>query len=103
VFTYWGWLIKEIVISAWQVTKIILSPTMNISPTIIEVQAKSSGVVRQVLFANSITLTPGTLTTDIDKNGLITVHALTREGAEGVLTGDMNDRVASLPASGGKS
>lgn len=103
VVTYWGWLIKEIAISAWQVTKIILSPTMNISPTIIQVQAKSNGVVRQVLFANSITLTPGTLATDMDENGLINVHALTREGAEGVLTGDMNDRVARLPGFGGNS
>lgn len=103
VVTYWGWLVKEIVLSAWQVTKIILSPRLPISPTTLEVQSKSPSEVGRVLFANSITLTPGTLATDVDDNGIIRVHALTQEGAQGVLTGDMNDRVARLPVAGGSS
>lgn len=102
IFGYWGWLLKEIVISSLQVTRIILSPKLQISPTMVSIQCKSSGQVRQVLFANSITLTPGTLTTDIDENGLLSVHALTREGAQGVVSGDMNDRVARLPGIGDK-
>jgi multicomponent Na+:H+ antiporter subunit E len=52
--------------------------------------------VGHVLFGNSITLTPGTLTTDIDDSGLMTVHALTAEGAQGVLASDMNQRVSRL-------
>lgn len=100
VITYWGWLLKEIVVSSWQVTKIILAKEMPISPTMTTVQSKSRGEVREVLFGNSITLTPGTLTTDIDENGLLTVHALTREGADGVVNGDMNDRIAKLPGRG---
>ncbi|MFO7746528.1 MAG: Na+/H+ antiporter subunit E [Orrella sp.] len=100
IITYWGWLIKEIVVSSWQVTKIILAKEMPISPTITTVQSKSRGEVREVLFGNSITLTPGTLTTDIDNNGVLTVHALTREGADGVVNGDMNDRIAKLPGRG---
>ena len=83
-----------------QVTKIILAKKMPISPTVITVQSKGRGEVREVLFGNSITLTPGTLTTDIDENGLVTVHALTAEGAQGVVTGDMNDRVARLRGMG---
>jgi multicomponent Na+:H+ antiporter subunit E len=102
IFGYWGWLLKEIAISSLQVTRIILSPKLQISPTMVTIQCKSAGQVRQVLFANSITLTPGTLTTDIDENGLVSVHALTREGAQGVLSGDMNDRVARLPGIGDK-
>jgi multicomponent Na+:H+ antiporter subunit E len=102
IFGYWGWLLKEITISSLQVTRIILAPKLQISPTMVSVQCKSSGQVRQVLFANSITLTPGTLTTDIDENGLVSVHALTREGAQGVVSGDMNDRVARLPGIGDK-
>jgi multicomponent Na+:H+ antiporter subunit E len=98
--SYWAWLIKEIVVSSIQVTRIVLSPTLRINPTIVKVQSKSKGVVRDVIFGNSITLTPGTLTTDIDEDGLVTVHALTAEGAEGVLNGDMNDRVAALPGFG---
>jgi multicomponent Na+:H+ antiporter subunit E len=102
IFGYWGWLLKEIAISSLQVTRIILAPKLQISPTMVNIQCKSSGQVRQVLFANSITLTPGTLTTDIDENGLVTVHALTQEGAQGVVSGDMNDRVARLPGIGDK-
>lgn len=97
VIAYWGWLVKEIVVSSLQVTRIILARDMPISPTVAQVRAKSKGVVGRVLFGNSITLTPGTLTTDIDDDGLITVHALTKEGADGVVNGDMNDRVAALP------
>ncbi|UOD50444.1 Na+/H+ antiporter subunit E [Orrella daihaiensis] len=102
VITYWAWLLKEIVVSSLQVTKIVLSPSMPISPKVVQVQSKSKGEVRQVIFGNSITLTPGTLTTDLDDNGLVTVHALTEEGADGVVNGDMNDRVAALPGFGGK-
>ncbi len=100
IFAYWGWLLKEIVVSSLQVTKIILSRDMPISPLVVKVKAKARGEVREVLFGNSITLTPGTLTTDIDEHGNITVHALTEESAQGVLDGEMNDRVAALHGRG---
>jgi len=102
VISYWGWLTKEIVVASVQVTKIVLSPQMRINPKIVQVQSKSQGDVRRVIFGNSITLTPGTLTTDLDDDGLVTVHALTSEGADGVVNGDMNDRVAALPGFGDK-
>lgn len=100
IFAYWGWLLKEIVVSSLQVTKIILSRDMPISPRVVKVKAQARGEVREVLLGNSITLTPGTLTTDIDEHGNITVHALTEEGAQGVLSGEMNDRVAALGGKG---
>ncbi len=102
VLTYWGWLMKEIVMSSLQVSRIILSPKIRISPTIVKVKAKSRGSVGWVLFANSITLTPGTVTIDIDEKGVLTVHGITRDTADGVLTGDMNDRVANLQKKGDK-
>jgi len=96
IVTYWLWLIKEIVVSSLQVTRIILSPQLRISPRMVSVAAIPHGEVARVVLGNSITLTPGTLTTDIDENGVITVHALTRESADGVLSGDMNRRVGRL-------
>jgi multicomponent Na+:H+ antiporter subunit E len=96
VLTYWLWLMKEIGVSALQVSRIILSPTLRISPKMVQVQSLSRSEVGRVLYGNSITLTPGTLTTDIDDNGLITVHALTAEGAQAVLTADMNQRVRRM-------
>lgn len=96
IFTYWFWLIKEIVISSLQVTRIILSPRLPISPSMVKLTALPRGEVARVVLGNSITLTPGTVTTDIDDEGVITVHALTREGAAGVLEGGMNRRVGQL-------
>ena len=52
----------------------------------------------RVLFANSITVTPGTVSVDLDRD-VITVHALTREAAEGVKSGEMNRRVRDVEGS----
>jgi multicomponent Na+:H+ antiporter subunit E len=99
VLTYWAWLLKEIVVSSIQVSKIILSPKLNIQPQVIEVESRALSVVGQVIFGNSITLTPGTMTTSISHTGKVTVHALTQDGAEGVLQGPMNQKVALLDRS----
>ena len=96
ILPYWGWLLKEIVVSSLQVSRIILSPSLPISPTLIQVQSKARSQVGRVILGNSITLTPGTLTTDIDEHGVISVHALTQAGAEGMANSDMNDRVARI-------
>jgi len=48
-----------------------------------------------VIYANSITLTPGTVTLDLEE-GHVTVHALTREGAQALASGEMDGRVTAL-------
>jgi multicomponent Na+:H+ antiporter subunit E len=45
-----------------------------------------------VTYANSITLTPGTISVDVKRDEIL-VHALTRDGAEGLLAGEMDRRV----------
>jgi len=92
---YWPWLLKEIVKSAWDVSKIIVNPSLPISPTLIRVKTSQKSQVGQVVYANSITLTPGTISVDI-KGDEILVHALTREGAAGVAEGDMDRRVTAF-------
>lgn len=99
VLTYWAWLLKEIVVSSIQVSRIILSSKLTIQPQLIEVKSRARSDVGQVIFGNSITLTPGTMTTSISHTGLLTVHALTQEGADGVLQGPMNQKVALLDRS----
>jgi len=89
---YWPWLLKEIAKSAWDVSKIILSPELPISPTLVRAPASQESIVGVVTYANSITLTPGTISVDV-KKGEILVHALTREGADGLLEGEMDRRV----------
>ena len=90
--TYWAWLLKEIVVSAWTVTRIILDPRLPISPRVVRVKATQRTTVGQVIYANSITLTPGTVSIEVEA-GEIVVHALTREGAVSLEEGDMDRRV----------
>ncbi len=95
IIGYWLWLIWHIIIANIDVAKRVLSPTMPISPRLIKVSAMQEGPIGQVIFANSITLTPGTVSVDVDR-GEITVHALTEEAAREVLDGPMNRKVALL-------
>jgi multicomponent Na+:H+ antiporter subunit E len=92
VLTYWPWLVKEIAKSAWDVACIIVDPRLPISPRLVRAKTTQKTAVGVVTYANSITLTPGTISVDV-REGEILVHALTRESAAGVLEGEMDRRV----------
>jgi multicomponent Na+:H+ antiporter subunit E len=94
-FTYWPWLLKEIAKSAWEVSRIILDPKLPISPTLVRTKTSQKTTVGVVTYANSITLTPGTISVEVAM-GEILVHALTRSGAEGLLSGEMDRRVTQF-------
>jgi multicomponent Na+:H+ antiporter subunit E len=93
--TYWPWLLWEIVKSGWDVTKCLLDPRLPISPRLIRVPTSQKTDVGRVIYANSITLTPGTISLELHE-GEILVHALTRAGAEGLASGDMDRRVTAF-------
>ncbi|HHB81787.1 MAG TPA: hypothetical protein ENK83_08625, partial [Aliiroseovarius sp.] len=63
---YFVWLLKEIAKSNWAVTKVILAPSMNLRQHLFAVPVTSKSDVAQVTFANSITLTPGTITIETE-------------------------------------
>ena len=90
--TYWPWLVWEIVKSAWSVTRIIIDPNLPISPTMTKVRASQRTPTGVVTYANSITLTPGTITIEVEGNNL-TVHALVADGADDLEAGGMDARV----------
>ena len=92
---YLPWLFLEIVKSNLDVAARILSPRLPIAPRIIRVHAGQRGDVGRVIYANSITLTPGTVTVDTDGD-ILTIHALTAGAAEGVESGEMDRRVTRL-------
>lgn len=99
VLTYWPWLVKEIAVSGWQVTRIILDPKLPVSPVLVRFKPSQKSTAGLVTHANSITLTPGTITVEADHDGFL-VHALTRAGAEGLAGGEMDRRVARLEGRG---
>lgn len=99
VLLYWPWLLKEIFISSIDVSRVILKRNMPIHPSLFTVRARQDSTVGKVIFANSITLTPGTVTIAVDDE-ILTIHALTVGAASGWEESEMNRRVAALePAS----
>jgi multicomponent Na+:H+ antiporter subunit E len=96
---YWPWLVKEIAVSGWQVTRIILDPRLPISPTLARFAPSQKSTVGLVTHANSITLTPGTITVEADRESFL-VHALTRAGADGLAGSEIDPRVSCLGGTG---
>jgi len=93
---YLPWLIYQIVLANVHVAKVALHPKMNdlIDPHIIRFKTKLKRDISLVTFANSITLTPGTITILI-RDGYYLVHSLDMKVA-GDLPGEMEERVAHI-------
>ncbi|MDX1381632.1 MAG: DUF819 family protein, partial [Xanthomonadales bacterium] len=88
------WMLVHVVVLL-TVAKIILHPRLPISPCLVTIDARELPQVSQATLANAITLTPGTLTTDIDR-GRIEVHCLTRAMADQVSDGENLRRARQL-------
>ncbi|WP_072390097.1 Na+/H+ antiporter subunit E [Hyphomicrobium sp. CS1BSMeth3] len=97
--TYWPWLLWEIIKSGWNVTKVILRPRLSISPAMTRLVASQHSAAGIATYANSITLTPGTITTGA-KGNILTVHALERGGALDLEEGGMDARVTRFERGG---
>jgi multicomponent Na+:H+ antiporter subunit E len=97
LLAYLPWLLKEIAVANLQVIRVVLSPRIAIDPVLFHLRATQHSSLARVIYGNSITLTPGTLTLDVDGEDVL-VHALDRSGAEGLRGGDMDRRVTALEA-----
>lgn len=89
---YWAYLLVQIVISNVKMVLTILSPNPDINPRIIRVNMTQDSELGKVVLGNSVTLTPGTVTLQIDGQ-FLEVHALNEEAAEGVVQGNFDQRV----------
>lgn len=90
---YVPWLVKEVFLANVDVARRIVSPGRpRISPRIIEASTSQKSDLGRVLYANSITLTPGTVSIQVH-GSYITVHAIADEVADGLLEGEMDRRV----------
>jgi multicomponent Na+:H+ antiporter subunit E len=92
---YLPWLMLEIFKANVDVARIILSPSLPINPRMIRVKAGQQTDMGKVIYANSITLTPGTVSVDVEGDTIL-IHALTREAADGVTSGTMDDKVVAV-------
>ncbi|MED5274833.1 MAG: Na+/H+ antiporter subunit E [Pseudomonadota bacterium] len=91
---YFFWLIKEMVLSNILVCYYIISPKAKINPSVIKVKASQKSAVGKVLYANSITFTPGTVTIDINGDNLI-IHVLAEPFKNSMLKNTMDSMVKS--------
>ena len=81
---YMGILIIEIIKANIAVFSIALKKDIEIEPCICHFTTNVKDPIHRILLANSITLTPGTITADLDDKGNYTVHCLTKEFSEGI-------------------
>ncbi len=93
---YWLWLLNEVVKANIDVAKATVKPEMEINPRMIRFRIKFDNPMAHATLANSITLTPGTVTINVTEDGLYEVHALTDGAAEGLLDGGMQKKIAEL-------
>lgn len=94
---YLAWLAKEIAVANWAVTKAIMSPEMTIRRHYFKVPVTQKTEVGQTIYANSITLTPGTLTVE-SEDGEFWVHALEFGPTTKEDLADMDARVSAAEA-----
>jgi multicomponent Na+:H+ antiporter subunit E len=94
---YIPWLIYQILLSSLHLLRLSFHPRMKslIEPKIIRFRSRLKGDLALVTFANSITLTPGTITVSVSIDGDFRVHAIDRESAES-LPGEMEARIAAV-------
>ena len=92
---YLGWLMVEIAKSNWAVTKLILSPGARLRQHLFAVPSAQKSELAQVMFANSITLTPGTISVECEDDRFW-VHALDYDDATPDEIADMGTRVAAF-------
>lgn len=92
---YHLWLIKEIILSNISVVKHVWLGNKTISPVLTTIKANQKTDMGKVIYANSITLTPGTVAVDL-VGDQITVHAISRENIEDLQAGEMDRRVCRL-------
>ncbi len=92
---YWLWLLREVFLANIVVARCVWKGPDSINPRVLKVTAEQKTDLGVVIYANSITMTPGTVSIDLEDRE-ITVHALTDESAADLLTGEMNRRVCRV-------
>ena len=95
IVVYWLWLLKTLVKSNITVIKRIWKGPSSINPVVARIPISQKTEMGQAIYANSITLTPGTTTLDVEDDTMI-VYALSDNAIRYLMTGDMDRRVSRL-------
>jgi multicomponent Na+:H+ antiporter subunit E len=93
--SYLVWLIGKVIVTNIDVAKRIWNPSLPIKPAACKIKVSIKDPLLKTIYANSITLTPGTVTTEIGEDYFI-VHALNRKGLAKLRKGKMQKRLMRL-------
>jgi multicomponent Na+:H+ antiporter subunit E len=85
----------QVFLAAVHVARVVVDPRLPIRPKLITCRTKLRRDISRVAFANSVSLTPGTLTVDMDAADFL-VHCLDEESARRILSGELERRVARV-------
>ena len=91
LFSYWAWLLVEIFKANLPVIRACVSANLDINPALVKVKTRCESDLAKTIFANSITLTPGTVTVEVEGDKLL-VHALYEESATPDAFAEMDER-----------
>ena len=100
LMAYWAWLVIEIFKANWVVIKACLRSNLDINPALVKVKTGCESDLARTVFANSITLTPGTVSVEVEGDKIL-VHALYEDSAGPGAFDEMDRR--SREASDGRS
>lgn len=92
---YGLFLVKEVALSVWQTIRFIWSPKVTVQPEIVSFHTKLKTDTAKVLLANSITLTPGTITVDFRDDEML-VHCLDESLDAGLEGSQMEEKLMKL-------
>ncbi|MET0117663.1 MAG: Na+/H+ antiporter subunit E [Sedimenticola sp.] len=92
---YIGWLLGQVVLSNIALARRVWDPALPIQPTWGKLDTQVSTPLEKTLYANSITLTPGTLTTDVNDDHFM-IHCLSPEELEELSQGEMERRIKDI-------
>ena len=92
---YVSWLLSRIILAAWHVTKIILDPSLPIAPQFRKHKTSLKGDDAKMVFSNSITLTPGTITADIKGSDMV-IHEIDKDSYGDIQSGDMEKQIEKI-------
>lgn len=95
ILWYLPWLFTRIVHSSLHLTKLILHPRLPIHPRLIQYESKLQELPAVVLLGNSITLTPGTITAEVNGQ-LLLVHAVDEVSGEDVTSRRLEAKIADV-------
>lgn len=95
LIAYVPWLLWQIVIASLQVAWVVLHPGCPIDPALLRFRARLGSLCAKVILGNSITLTPGTITLEIEEDQFL-VHSLMDMSSSGIVDGSLPGKVAQL-------